>query len=389
VNFALTAQQEEWRDRVRRFVATEVAPRAAAADIAGRFPREVVAGLAELGLLAGPADPLYGGGGLDYQTFAIAYEELGRGDAAVRGFLSVHAGLVAMLINDHGSPEQKREWLPRLASGDALGCYCLTEPEAGSDAAAIGATATRRGDRYVLRGRKWWITNGSIADLAVVFARDTGLAGERPHRQLSAFMVPAVTPGFERRPMELEPLGHRAADHAEIQFRECEVPSSALLGEAGGGFRLAMAALDHGRLGVAAGAVGLGQSCLDAAMDFARARRAFGRPVADFGAIRAELADLDTRLQGARMLTYRAAWLKDEGRPSTYATAQAKLAATEAALAAADWAVLVHGARGYDSASTVARHWRDAKGMQIYEGTSHIQRLVVARMLLDRPPEAL
>jgi alkylation response protein AidB-like acyl-CoA dehydrogenase len=299
--------------------------------------------------------------------------------------VAVHGGLVAQAVNDHGRADQKAAWLPRLATGDAIGCYCLTEPEAGSDAAAIRTRADATDDGYVLSGHKWWITNGAIADVAIVFARDPAIDTDRPHRQVCAFLVPTSTPGFTARPMDIEPLGHRAADHAVVDLHECRVPASALLGAAGGGFAVAMGGLDHGRLGVAAGAVGLGQACLDAAVAFGRSREAFGRRIGDFGMIRAELADLATRVQAARLLTYRAAWLKDEGLPSGHATAQAKLFATEAALATADWAVLLHGARGYDSGSAVARHWRDAKGMQIYEGTSHIQRLVIARNLLDRP----
>lgn len=385
MNFELTSAQRAVRDRVRQFVVADVLPRAAQADREGTFPLDLVRKMGDLGILAGPVPRELGGAGMDYVSFALVYEELGRGDASLRGFLAVHGGLVAMCINDHGRQEQKSEWLPRLATGEAIGCYCLTEPEVGSDAAAIRTVAERRGDDYVLSGQKWWITNGSIADLAIVLARDPAIATEKPHRQVCAFLVPTRTPGFTATPMELEPLGHRAADHANVDLHECRVPASALLGEAGGGFAVAMGGLDHGRLGVAAGAVGLGQACLDAAIDFARHREAFGRRIGDFGMVKAEMADMATRLQAARLLTYRAAWLKDAGLASGHATAQAKLFATEAALAIADWAVLLHGARGYDSANLVARHWRDVKGMQIYEGTSHIQRLVIARNLMDRP----
>jgi alkylation response protein AidB-like acyl-CoA dehydrogenase len=321
---------------------------------------------------------------MDHVSFALVYEELGRADASLRGFVAVHGGLVAQCIYGHGSDGQRAEWLPPLASGEAIGCYCLTEPGAGSDAAALSATATRRGDNYVLSGTKWWITNGNIADVAIVFARDPELPDDRPHRQICAFLVPTSTPGFNRRPMELEPLGHRAADHALIEFEECVVPGSAMLGAPGRGFHAAMGGLDHGRLGVAAGAVGMGQACLDASLAFVRERHAFGRRVGDFGMIQAELADMSVALESARWLTYLAAWRKDQGMDTTADTARAKLAATEAGLRIADKAVLLHGARGYDSASLVARHWRDLKGMQIYEGTNHIQRMVIGRSLLGR-----
>jgi alkylation response protein AidB-like acyl-CoA dehydrogenase len=305
----------------------------------------------------------------------------------VRGFLAVHGGLVTQCVHAFGDDEQRRAWLPHLAAGEAIGCYCLTEPGAGSDAAAIATTARRDGDHYVLDGEKVWITNGGIAQLALVFARDPDLPAERPHRQLSAFLVPTDTPGFLRRPMPGRELGHRAADHAEIRLEACRVPADALLGEPGAGFRVAMSALDHGRLGVAAGAVGLAQACLDAAVDFARTRRAFGQRIGDFEMIQAELADTTAEVDAARLLVYRAAWLKDRGQPTTRETSTAKLFATEAALRAADRAVLIHGGRGYSNLYPVERHWRDAKGLQIYEGTSHIQRIVIARQLLGRESE--
>jgi alkylation response protein AidB-like acyl-CoA dehydrogenase len=382
MNFAATAAQREARARAAGFVAAEVAPHAAEWDESGRFPVELVARMGELGLLSGPLPVEYGGAGMDYVSFALVYEELGRADASLRGFLAVHGGLVTQCVYEHGTAAQRAEWLPRLASGAGIGCYCLTEPEAGSDAGNLQATCTRRGDEYVLSGTKWWITNGNIADVAIVFARDHEIRTDKPHRQICAFLVPTATPGFNRKRMELEPLGHRAADHALIELSECVVPAAALLGEPGRGFRVAMGALDHGRLGVAAGAIGIGQACLDAALDFVRERHAFGRRLADLGMLQATLADMSVQLESARLLTYLAAWKKDQGLDTTADTARAKLAATEAALRIAGEAVLLHGARGYDSASLVARHWRDVKGMQIYEGTSHIQRMVIARSLV-------
>jgi len=385
VNFALSAEQARWRDVAAAFAKGELAPRVAEADRTETFPSDLVPRMGALGLLAGPVDPALGGSGMDYVAFALVYQALGEVDASMRGFLAVHGGLVTLCLRDHGSPEQQRAWIPRLASGEAIGCYCLTEPGAGSDAAAIATTAREQPDGgFVLDGRKTWITNGNLADVALVFARDETLAADRPHRGITAFVVPTREPGFVRLPMPGRPLGHRAADHAVIDLAGCRVPPGAVLGVRGGGFRVAMAALDHGRLGVAAGAVGLGRACLEASVSFARQRRAFGQRIGDFGQIQAALADMAADLAAAELLVLHAAWLKDQGAPSTRATSMAKLFATEAALRAADQAVLIHGGRGYSSDHVVERHLRDIKGLQIYEGTSHIQRLVIARDLLGR-----
>lgn len=384
MNFAPSEAQQAWYARTRHFAETELLPIAREADETGRFPIHLVRRMGELGLLAGPIDPGLGGSGMDHLSFALVYEALGWADASVRGFLAVHGGLVCQILAEHGSERQQRDWLPRLASGDAIGCYCLTEPGAGSDAAALASQARRDGDDYVISGEKVWITNGGIADLALVFARDPDIPTPpgRAYRQICAFLVPTDTPGFQRQPMPGQELGHRAADHARIRFEDMRVPATSLLGEPGRGFNLAMAALDHGRLGVAAGAVGLGQACLDASVDFARRRRAFGQRIGDFEMIQASLADSAADIDAARLLVYRAAWLKDQGQPSTRATSTAKLFATEAALRAAGEAVLIHGGRGYSNAYPVERHWRDIKGLQIYEGSSHIQRIVIARALL-------
>ena len=384
MNFAPSEAQQAWYDRARHFAETELLPIAREADETGRFPIHLVRRMGELGLLAGPIDPRHGGSGMDHLSFALVYEALGWADASVRGFLAVHGGLVCQILAEHGREDQQAAWLPRLASGDAIGCYCLTEPGAGSDAAALACRAIRDGSDYVISGEKVWITNGGIADLALVFARDSDIQHPpgRAYRQICAFLVPTETPGFLRQPMPGKELGHRAADHAQVRFENMRVPASSLLGEAGRGFHLAMAALDHGRLGVAAGAVGLGQACLDASVDFARRRRAFGQRIGDFEMIQASLADTAADIDAARLLVYRAAWLKDRGEPSTRATSTAKLFATEAALRAAGEAVLIHGGRGYSNAYPVERHWRDIKGLQIYEGSSHIQRIVIARELL-------
>lgn len=384
MDFALSPAQAAIAARARDFAAREVAPRAKAADADGVFPLDLVKRMGELGFLAGPVSAEFGGGAMDHVSFAQVYSALGYADSSVRGFLAVHGGLVTLCIRDHGSAAQQRSWLPALATGDVIGCYCLTEPGAGSDAAAIATTARRDGADYLLDGAKVWITNGNIAQLALVFARDPDIAADKPHRQLCAFLVPTDTPGFRRTPMTARPLGHRAADHAEITLAGCRVPAENLLGGAGNGFRVAMGALDHGRLGVAAGALGVAEASLDAALAFARERRAFGQRIGDFEMIQAALADMSAEVDAARHLVNHAAWVKDQGRPSTRATATAKLYATEVALRAADQAVLIHGGRGYANDYPVERYLRDAKGMQIYEGTSHIQRIVIARELLGR-----
>lgn len=384
MDFALTPRQQAVADRARAFACNEVAPLARQADATGTFPLPLVKRLGEEGFLAGPVAADYGGSELDYVTFAQVYAALGYADSAVRGFLSVHGGLVTLCIRDHGTADQQIRWLPRLATGEVIGCYALTEPGAGSDAANIATTARRDGEAYVLDGEKTWITNGNIAHLALVFARDPDIVTDRPHRQLCAFLIPTDSPGFRRQPMSGLPLGHRAADHANIHLTRCRVPAAALLGPAGGGFRVAMGALDHGRLGVAAGALGVAEACLDATVAFCRARHAFGRRIGDFGMIQATLADVSAEVEAARHLVNYAAWRKDQALPSTQATATAKLFATEVALRAADQAVLIHGGRGYSNEHPVERYLRDAKGMQIYEGTSHIQRVVIAREILGR-----
>ncbi len=382
MDFALSDAQRAVQQRAREFAEREVAPLAREADATRRFPVHLVERLAALGFLAGPLEPASGGSGMDYLSFALVYEELGRADSSVRGFLAVHTGLVSLCIRDWGSEAQRREYLPRLAAGSLLGCYCLTEPEAGSDAAALRTRARLDGDHYVLDGEKIWITNGNLAGLALVFATvDPALR----HKGITAFLVETAGPGFRRQRMPGEELGHRASDHAHITLAGCRVPRSALLGAPGDGFKIAMSALDHGRIGVAAGAVGVAQACLDASVAFTTGRRQFGQRLADFEMVQAALADMACEVDAARLLTYRAAWLKQQGRVATRETSMAKLYATEAAVRAASEAVLLHGGRGYSNEYPVERYYRDIKGLQIYEGTSHIQRIVIARQLVGRP----
>ena len=381
MDFALTSEQQHIQSQVRQFAEQEVAPVAREADATGTFPQHLVKRMGELGFLAGPISPEYGGSGIDYVSYALLCEELGRVDSSVRGFLTVHTSLVSLCIQEWGSEEQKRTYLPKLATGEWIGCYALTELNAGSDAASMETTAKEDGDSYILNGEKIWITNGTSASVAIVFAtRDRSAR----HRGICAFLVQTDTPGFQRVPMPNKELGHRASEHVRITLQNCRVAKTALLGQPGEGFKVAMSALDRGRLGVAAGALGVAQACLDACIDYAKQRRQFGKRIADFEMIQATLADMASDVDAARLLVYRAAWLKDTGQPTTKATSIAKLFATEAAMKAASEAVLLHGNRGYSNEYPVERYFRDIKGMQIYEGTSHIQRLIIARELVGR-----
>lgn len=381
MNFELTDEQKRIQALAREFAEQEVAPVAREADEKGEFPRHLVKRMGELGFLAGPIEPEYGGAGMDYVSYVLVCEELGRADSSVRGFLTVHTSLVSLCIRDWGNEEQKRHYLPRLASGEWIGCYALTEPNAGSDAASMETTAREDGDSYVLNGEKIWITNGTSAHVAIVFASRDRAAR---HKGICAFLVETDTPGLHREPMKGKELGHRASEHVHITFEDCRVPKNALLGAPGEGFKVAMSALDRGRLGVAAGAVGVAQACLDASITFAKERRQFGQRIADFQMIQATLADMAADVEAARLLVYRAAWVKDQGLPATKATSIAKLFATEAAMKAASQAILIHGSRGYSNEYPVERYYRDIKGLQIYEGTSHIQRVIIARELVGR-----
>jgi butyryl-CoA dehydrogenase len=384
MNFDLTPEEQHIQSIARQFAEQEVAPISREADEQGIFPAHLVPRMAELGLFAipdsGAADTHYALR-TTHSSYALICEELGRVDSSVRGFLTVHVGLVAGCITEWGTPEQKARYLPLLSSGEWIGCYALTEPNAGSDAASMECSARQEGDAYVLNGEKIWITNGTSAHLAIVFATtDRSLR----HKGICAFLVETGTPGFNREPMPGKELGHRASEHVRITLRDCRVLASAMLGAPGEGFRVAMSALDRGRLGVAAGAVGVAQACLDACISYTKERRQFGQRIADFEMVQATLADMAADVEAARLLVYKAAWLKDNAQPATKATSIAKLFATEAAVRAASQAVLLHGNRGYSNEFPVERYYRDIKGLQIYEGTSHIQRIIIARELVGR-----
>jgi alkylation response protein AidB-like acyl-CoA dehydrogenase len=381
MNFELTLEQANIQMLARQFAQDEVAPLARETDESGEFPLHLVKRMGELGFLAGTIAPEYGGSGMDYLSYTLISEELGQADSSVRGFLAVHGSLVTLCINDWGTEAQKMAYLPRLATGEIIGCYCLTEPNAGSDVASMETAVHETDDGFVINGQKHWITNGGIADVALVFAT---IDPSQRHKGICAFIVPTETPGFEREPMPGKELGHRSSDHAHITFNEMKIPKEALLGKIGDGFKVAMSALDHGRLGVAAGAVGIAQACLDASVAFARERRQFGQRIGDFQQIQATIADMTADIEAARLLVYKAAWLKEQGHPTTRHTSIAKLFATETAVRAASEAVLIHGGRGYSNQYPVERFYRDIKGLQIYEGTSHIQRIVIARDVIGR-----
>lgn len=381
MDFELSPEQQRIQAIARDFANDEVAPLARQADETGVFPLHLVGRMGELGFLGGPIARAYGGAAMDAVSFALVCEELGRADSSVRGLLTVHASLVSGCLEQWGTEEQKQRYLPRLTSGEWIGCYCLTEPEAGSDAANLQTTATANGPDYLLNGEKIWITNGNMAQFAIVFAtRDR----DARHKGICAFLVETDTLGMRREKMPGVELGHRASDHAHITFENCRIPASAMLGEPGEGFKVAMSALDRGRLGVAAGAVGIGQACLDACVMWARERRQFGRRLGDFQMVQATIANMAADIAAARLLVYQAAWLVDGGRPATQAVASAKLFATEAAAKAATEAVSLYGNRGYSSVYPVERYYRDIKGLQIYEGASNIQRIILARELIGR-----
>lgn len=381
MDFTLSPEQQAIREEVRSFARREIAPHAREMDASGGLPQELLSRLAEAGFFGCVFPAQYGGRGWDELSFVLACEELGRVCSSVRGLVTVEVALCGQSLLAWGNEAQQQRYLAGLCSGKSFGCYALTEPGAGSDVASLQTTAVRQRSEYVLNGVKHWISLGLLAHWAIVFATvDPALR----HRGVTAFLVSTDSPGFERERMPGQQLGHRATDHARITLRNCRVGSEQVLGGVGEGFKVAMSALDHGRLGVAAGAVGVLQACLEASVHFARTRQQFGRPIGQFEMIQQVLADMAADTEAARLLVYRAAAEKDNGKRRTQAIALAKLFATEAAVRAANQAVLLHGSYGYSNEYPVERHLRDSKGFQIYEGTSHIQRIIIARALLEQ-----
>ncbi len=374
----MSEEHEMMRKMVREFAEKEVAPTAAERDEKEEFDRALFDKMAELGLTGIPWPEEEGGVGADFLSYVIAVEELSRVDASVGVTLSAHISLASWPIHKFGTPEQKERFLRPLAEGKKLGAYGLTEPGSGSDAAGMRTTAVRDGDSYVLNGSKIFITNGGEAEIYVVFAVTDP---EKKHRGITAFIVEKGTPGFSFGKKE-QKLGIRSSPTLEILFDNCRIPAENRLGDEGEGFKIAMMTLDGGRNGIAAQAVGIAQGALDAALAYAKEREQFGKPIAAQQAIQFKLADMATRIEAARLLTYQAAWLEGQGLPYGKASAMAKLFAGDTAMDATVEAVQIFGGYGYTREYPVERMMRDAKITQIYEGTNEIQRLVIARHLL-------
>jgi alkylation response protein AidB-like acyl-CoA dehydrogenase len=376
VDFFLSEEQELIRRTAREFCDAEITPHAAEWDRAEAIDRSIVARLAELGYLGAALPEQHGGMGLDMVSYALVVEELGRADSNVRGIVSVSNGLFGKTVARFGTDEQRAQLLPALARGEALGCYALTEPGAGSDPGSLETRAERDGDGWRISGRKIFITLGSWAAHALVFAR----TGEPGPRGITCFVVPTDTPGFEARPIKGK-LGLRAQDTAELFLDDVRVGGSAVVGELGGGFKVAMSALDHGRISLGAGCVGIAQGCLDASIAYTRERRQFGRSVASFQLVQELLADIAVETEAARLLVWRAAATADRGERHTVEASIAKYFASEVAVRAANGAVQAHGGYGYVDEYPVGKYLRDARVTTLYEGTSQIQKLLIGRAL--------
>jgi short-chain 2-methylacyl-CoA dehydrogenase len=375
VNFDLAEEHELVRRTVRDFAEQRIAPVAEELDREERFPYDIVAELAELGLMGMPIPEEYGGAGADTLSYAIAIEELTRVDSSVAITLAAHTSLGTMPIYLFGSEEQKREWLPELASGRRLAAFGLTEPDAGSDAGASRTRAELRDGSWVVNGSKIFITNAGTDITACVTI--TARTGED---EISNLIVPNGTPGYEISP-PMRKLGWHASDTRELSFRDCAVPEGNLLGERGQGFRQFLEILDGGRISIAAMGVGLAQGAYDLAETYAKDRRQFGKPIASFQAVQFRLADMATEIEAGRNLVYKAAWLKDAGRPFAKEAAMAKLYTGELSNRVANWALQIHGGYGYMEEFPISRLYRDQKILEIGEGTNEVQRMVIARHL--------
>jgi alkylation response protein AidB-like acyl-CoA dehydrogenase len=376
VDFQLSEEHEAVRKLAAEFVDREVIPYAAAWDRVESVDRSIVARLGALGFLGLTIPAGQGGSDGDHLAYCVVMEELGRGDSSVRGIVSVSLGLVAKTIAGHGTAEQREEWLPRLCSGEALGCFALTEPGTGSDAAALTTRAVRDGGDWLLSGSKVFITNGTWADVAVVFARTGGQGA----RGVTAFLVPTDAAGFGRREIHGK-LGLRGQATAELSFDEVRVPDSYRLGDEGRGIGIAMGALSKGRMSLAAGCVGIARGCLEAAVGYATSRTQFGKPIAGFQLIQDLIAEIAVDADAARLLVWRVADLIDRDRPFATEASMAKLFASEAAVRASNAALQVFGGYGYIDEYPVGKYLRDARVTTIYEGTSQIQKLIIGRAL--------
>ncbi len=375
MDFQLTDEQRLISESAREFCDKEIAPRVRDNDRAARFDRELASKLGDMGYLGAPVAEEYGGRGLDYLSYALIVEQVGRVDSSARTVVSVQTSLVAGSIEKWGTEDQKREWLPRLCSGEALGCFGLTEPDAGSDPASMRTRATKTDSGWTITGNKMWISMGNVAELALIFAQTDP---EKKHRGLACFLVPTANEGYSSQEIHGK-LGLRASDTAEISLDEVTVPDEALLGEVGDGFKIAMSSLDNGRYSVAAGCVGICDGCVDASVAYAKERKQFGVPIASFQLVQELIADMIVKRDAARMLVYRAGDLKDRGVRNTVETSIAKYYATEAAVDCANSAIQVHGGSGYVDDYPVERYLRDARVTTLYEGTSQIHKLIIGR----------
>jgi len=375
VKFTPTEDQQAVQATARDFATHEVLPKAAEIDREHRHPAELVKRMAELGFLGIAVPEQYGGSGLDHVSYVLAMEEISRACASTGVIMSVNNSLVCDPIYRFGTEQQKQEWLTPLASGKLLGCFALSEPEAGSDAAAQKTVAEKQADgTWVINGTKNWITNGPVADVCVLFTMNDKAAG---HRGITAFILPMKTPGVRVGPPD-DKLGIRGSKSSQIFLDDVRLSQGHVLGEVGGGFKVAMSTLDGGRIGIAAQAVGIARAALEDALAYAQQRRTFGKPIAQHQAIQFKLADMATEVDAARLLTLRAAWLKDQKLPYGKEASMAKLYASDVANKAAREAIQIFGGNGYVTEFPVERHFRDAKITEIYEGTSEIQRLVIA-----------
>jgi butyryl-CoA dehydrogenase len=377
MDFELTDEQRLVRETARNFTNNEIVERARENDRNERFDPELVRKIADQGYLGAIVPRDYGGAGLDYLTYGLIVEEIGRGDSAMRTVISVQTSLVCSAILRWGTEEQKQHYLPQLCSGEWLGCFGLTEPDTGSDAANQRTRAKKTDSGWVINGSKMFISLGNHAKVALIFAQTDP---EKAHRGLACFLVDTDQDGFQ--PQEIHhKMGLRASDTAAISLDYVEVADDAMLGEVGDGFKVAMSALDSGRYSVAAGCVGICQGCVDASVSYSKERQQFGRPIASFQLVQAMIADMAVETDAARMLVWRAGYLKDAGKPNTTETSIAKLYATEAAIRCANTAIQVHGGSGYVDDYPVERYLRDVRVTTLYEGTSQIQKLIIGRSL--------
>ncbi|MFE7043017.1 acyl-CoA dehydrogenase family protein [Streptomyces atratus] len=377
MNLELSEEQEAVRQLAKDFVAREIAPHVVEWDRAENVDKSIVKKLGSLGFLGLTVPEEYGGSGGDHLAYCLVTEELGRGDSSVRGIVSVSLGLVAKTIAAWGDEAQKRHWLPKLTAGEAIGCFGLTEPGTGSDAGNLTTKAVRDGDSYVINGSKMFITNGTWADVVLLFARTDDTPG---HKGISAFLLPTDTPGLSRRTIHGK-LGLRGQATAEVVLEGVRAPASTLMGPQGKGFSIAMSALAKGRMSVAAGCVGIAQAALDAAVGYAGEREQFGKSIASYQLVQELISDIAVDVDAARLLTWRVADLVDRGEDFATAASKAKLFASEAAVRAANNALQVFGGYGYIDEYPVGKLLRDARVMTLYEGTSQIQKLIIGRAL--------